>query len=73
MSAGNPASYDVPQHGHLARVTPAADGKADTCWLVALKGLQLQQDEMGVASWLASAEQLVLALSVALHRLVAAS
>jgi len=44
--------------------------------VLALKGLQLQQDEMGVdsgvAPWLASAEQLVSAPPVALHHLAAA-
>ncbi len=78
MPAGNPASYDLLQHGHLARVRPAADGKADTCWAeLALKGLWLQQDEMAVdsevAPWLASAEQLVSAPPVAAHHLAAAS
>ena len=54
------------------------NGKADTCWpVLALKGLQLQQDVMAVdcevAPWLASAEQLVWALPVAAHHLAAAS
>ena len=53
-------------------------GLVDTCWpVLALKGLQLQQDEMGVdsgvAPWLASAEQLISAPPVALHHLAAAS